>query len=105
MRGGPCGRPPPATRSFSSGADMAERLAPVVNDLSKFFWNGAAEGRLRLPCCVATGRTFWPPSPSRPFVPGGAVTWRETSCEGIVRSVIVYRRAFQESLKDRLPYG
>ena len=84
---------------------MAERLAPIVNDLSKRFWDGAAAGRLCLPYCVATGRTFWPPSPSSPFVANGSVSWREVGTEGVVRSVITYRRTFQKALEDRLPFG
>ena len=84
---------------------MAERLAPIVNELSKSFWDAAMTGRLCMPFCIATGRTFWPPSPSSPFVPNGAVSWHDLDCEGFVRSIIVYRRAFQKALADRLPYG
>ncbi|HEX4737333.1 MAG TPA: OB-fold domain-containing protein [Allosphingosinicella sp.] len=84
---------------------MAERLTPIVNALSQPFWDAAAAGRLCLPFCTATDRTFWPPSPSSPFATGGDVSWRETPPEGIVRSLVVYRRAFQQALADRLPYG
>lgn len=84
---------------------MSERLAPIVNDLSKCFWDAAAAGRLCLPYCVATGRTFWPPSPSSPFVADAAVSWREVDTQGVVRSIIIYRRTFQKVLQDRVPYG
>lgn len=84
---------------------MAEPLAPIVNALSRPFWDSAAAGRLSLPFCAATGRPFWPPSPSSPFARGGAVSWRDAAPEGIVRSLVVYRRAFQQALADRLPYG
>jgi hypothetical protein len=84
---------------------MAERLAPIVNALSQPFWDAAAAGRLCLPFCTATDRAFWPPSPSSPFVTGGEVSWRDIPPEGVVRSILVYRRAFQQALADRLPYG
>jgi uncharacterized OB-fold protein len=84
---------------------MAEHLAPILNALSQPFWDAAAVGRLCLPFCTATGRAFWPPSPSSPFATGGEVMWHDIPPEGIVRSLVVYRRAFQQALADRLPYG
>lgn len=84
---------------------MAERLAPVVNTLSQPFWDAAASGRLCLPFCAATDQAFWPPSPSSPFSTSGEVVWRDIPPEGVVRSLVVYRRAFQQALADRLPYG
>jgi uncharacterized OB-fold protein len=84
---------------------MAERLAAIANALSQPFWDAAAAGRLCLPFCTTTGRFFWPPSPSSPFATGGEVSWRDTPPEGVVRSLVVYRRAFQQALADRLPYG
>jgi uncharacterized OB-fold protein len=84
---------------------MAERIAPIVNRLSEPFWAAAAEGRLALPACSATGRLFWPPSPSSPFVTGGGIEWREVPAKGVVSSIVVYRRGFQKALAGRLPYG
>lgn len=84
---------------------MAERIAPIVNQLSQPFWKAAAEGSLCLPFCDATEQFFWPPGPSSPFVTGGPVSWRESAAEGILRSQVVYRRAFQQALADRVPYG
>ena len=84
---------------------MAERLSPIVNELGTPFWMSAAEGRLVRPFCQTTDCAFWPPSPSSPFVTGGAVAWRDVAPEGTVVSVVIYRRAFQRALADRLPYG
>jgi uncharacterized OB-fold protein len=84
---------------------MAEPVAPVLNDLSRPFWDAAAEGRLVLPFCMATGRAFWPPSPSSPFALGGAVAWRDVAAEGVLLSRVTYRRAFQKAFGDRLPYA
>src|SRR3546814_15306248 len=84
---------------------MSARLAPVVNDLSRPFWDAAEEGRLSLPHCVATGRPFWPPAPASPLRTGGAVAWREIEAAGMLLSMAVYRRAFQAALAGQLPYG
>ena len=84
---------------------MSESLTPVINDLSRPFWNGAEEGRLTLPHCVATGSAFWPPAPTSPFRTSGAVEWREVEAVGIVSSIVVYHRAFQAALAAHLPYG
>lgn len=82
-----------------------ETLAPILNDLSRPFWNGAAEGRLVLPHCLETGRPFWPPAPSSPFWTAGAMEWREVKAAGTLLSLVVYRRAFQAVLAAQIPYG
>ena len=84
---------------------MDEPIAPIVTSLSAPFWSGAEEGRLVLPHCVTTDRPFWPPSPASPFVTGGAVEWRPAEPDGVLRSRVVYRRAFQKVLDAKLPYG
>jgi uncharacterized OB-fold protein len=84
---------------------MAETVSPVVNHLSRPFWDAAAEGRLCLPVCVGTGRVFWPPSPSSPFVSGGAVAWRDQPAGGVMLGRVTYRRAFQTAFAARLPYA
>ena len=84
---------------------MAEPVKPVVNGLSRPFWEAAQAGRLSLPHCVATDRPFWPPSPLSPFAAGGAVAWREVPAEGVLLSRVTYRRAFQRAFAARLPYA
>ena len=84
---------------------MAEPLAPEINSLSQPFWDAAREDRLLLPRCVATGRLYWPPSPTSPFVTAGQVEWRELEPVGTLLSTVTYRRAFQQRFADRLPYG
>lgn len=84
---------------------MAEPLAPVVNALSRPFWDAAGEGRLSLPHCVTTGAAFWPPSPSSPFVQNGVVEWRSVPGEGTLLSCVIYRRAFQQAFAACLPYA
>lgn len=84
---------------------MAESLAPLRNSLSAPFWVGAEAGRLVIPHCLATGRPFWPPSPSSPFVTAGAVDWRVVEPEGEAITIVTYRRGFQQALAGYLPYA
>ncbi len=78
---------------------------PIVNRLNAPFWSAADEGRLSLPHCVVTGQPFWPPSPSSPFQAAGPVEWREIDPQGMIRSIIIFQRAFQPELVSHLPYG
>lgn len=84
---------------------MSEALAPVVNDLNRPFWAGAAEGRLLLPRCETTGRLFWPPSAVSPFVTGGSVSWAGPPGDGLLVAAVVYRRVFQKAFEPLAPYG
>ncbi|WP_164843948.1 Zn-ribbon domain-containing OB-fold protein [Croceicoccus ponticola] len=84
---------------------MVETLQPIRNLLNDPFWKAAKEGCLIMPYCLSSGRYFWPPSPVSPFRTGGVVEWREAETVGTLVSIVTYRRAFQEPLKDRLPYA
>lgn len=84
---------------------MSESVEPLVNDLNRPFWDGAQAGRLMMPHCVSTKAAFWPPSPVSPFRDGRDVHWSEVEPEGIVLASVVYRRPFQKSFADLLPYG
>ena len=83
---------------------MTETSRPLVNALNRPFWEAAAAGKLALPQCATTQRFFWPPSPRSPFS-GGAVVWMDCDPGGVVESVIVYRRPFQQAFAALLPYG
>jgi uncharacterized OB-fold protein len=84
---------------------MGETISPAINTLNQPFWSAAEEGRLVLPFCVLTGRFFWPPASLSPFVGGSAIEWREAATSGVLVTRVVYRRAFQQPLKDRMPYA
>jgi uncharacterized protein len=84
---------------------MTESVAPVSNSLWAPHLEAAAKGVLLLPWCIATARHFWPPSPSSPFVTAGPVEWQEADRIGVLRSLIVYRRVFQQAFADCAPYG
>ena len=84
---------------------MTETVFPVVNDLSRPFWSAGERNELLLPVCISSGRAFWPPSPISPFVNAGSVEWRRIAPEGVVKSIVIYRRIFQASFERLAPYG
>jgi uncharacterized OB-fold protein len=84
---------------------MSTAIEPIINSLSRPFWEKARAGEFFLPHCIQSNRFFWPPSPTSPFVTSGETEWRAAAPEGELQSVIIYRRSFHVSLQPRLPYG
>lgn len=84
---------------------MSDSLRPLINDLNAPFWAGARAGKLMLPCCTATNRPFWPPSPVSAWDARGEVVWRETPPRGVVRAMGVYRRVFLKAFEPLTPFA
>jgi uncharacterized OB-fold protein len=82
-----------------------DSATPVLNALNAPFWTAAQAGRLVLPCCVQTGRLFWPPSPFSPFQTGGVVEWRPAAPEGKLLARAIYRRTFLKKFEPLMPYA
>lgn len=45
---------------------MTERTLPVPTPETRFFWDGAREGELRIQRCGACGKAYFPPRPHCP---------------------------------------
>ena len=84
---------------------MIEALPLLVNELNAPFHEAAATGRLLMPFCMSSQRTFWPPSPLSPYYMRSEVTWRETSPLGTLVSRVIYRRCFQQEFEPFMPYA
>ncbi|TQS45171.1 Zn-ribbon domain-containing OB-fold protein [Cryptosporangium phraense] len=68
------------------------------------YWDGAAAGELWIQRCLSTGRFFFYPRHSSPFVIGGAVEWIRASGRAHLYSYnIVHRPA--PAFADRGPYA
>ena len=68
------------------------RPAPVKQDFSKGFWDGAAEGRLMLQYCPESGKYQFYPRPVSVQTGKRNLEWREASGRGTVYShTITYR--------------
>jgi uncharacterized OB-fold protein len=58
------------------------------------FWEGAAQGELRFPCCDSCGRFQWYPRPMCPVCFSTVFCWRGVEPRGTVYSFSVVRREF-----------
>lgn len=65
---------------------------------------GLADHEIRLPRCANCGRFHWYPMPACPHCQSDAVQWQAVAGDAKLYSWTVVRHAFQESLRDELPY-
>jgi uncharacterized OB-fold protein len=82
---------------------VAERAFPVPDAVTQPFWDGVAEGVLRLQRCAACGRHVFYPRAVCPFCMGSGLVWEEASGLGAVHSFTVVHRAPAE-YRDDVPY-
>lgn len=65
---------------------------PTPTPETQPFWEGAAQGRLRLTYCLDTGQYFFYPRRFSPFTGSANVEWRDVSGEGTLYSYIINYR-------------
>jgi uncharacterized protein len=63
-----------------TGLPETGRSLPAMSDDTRFFWDGAAEGRLLCQRCSGCGRLRHPPGPSCPVC--GALEWVSAELSG-----------------------
>jgi uncharacterized OB-fold protein len=84
---------------------MSEKpRTPVEDPIAGPFFVAAAEGRVTAQRCDACQALRWPPLPGCPECRSRDTTWVDVAPSGTIWSYVVYRRAFQPSLKDQIPY-
>ena len=79
-----------------------ERPAPIVDDRSRPFWTGGAEGELRIARCRGCGRWQHPPTPICPACHGRAIAPEAVSGRGTVWSFTLNRYAWAPGMEP--PY-
>ena len=67
--------------------------APVVNEETRAYWDGANEGKLLLKRCTACSKTHFYPRVHCPHCQSSATEWYEAKGTGKVYSYSVMRRA------------
>lgn len=82
---------------------MTERAYPVPDAVSQPFWEGIAEGVLRLQRCADCGRYVFYPRAVCPHCGSSALEWEEATGAGSVHSFTVVHRAPAE-YRDEVPY-
>ena len=78
--------------------------APQISDLSRPYWEAAAQGRLVLQCCAACGKIRHYPRLLCDHCYSDAAVWNTGSGRGSVHSWTVAHHAFHPAFKDELPY-
>ena len=74
-----------ATKTTSSSSP----LLPVIDDVSRPFFEGARRGELRVQRCVDTGRLLFPPRLHSPFGGRRPPEWIRVSGRGTIWSFVV----------------
>ena len=77
---------------------------PIPSDKTRFYWDGAREGRLLIQRCEACGTWQHPPDVGCPKCLTDEPVPTEVSGRGSVYSFTVVRQAFDPAFADQLPF-
>jgi uncharacterized OB-fold protein len=77
---------------------------PIAASISEPYWQALEDGRLTYQHCPC-GHRWLPPRHECPSCLGTDWTWQTASGKARLISWVVYFTAYDESLKDRLPYN
>jgi uncharacterized OB-fold protein len=77
---------------------------PLVDDVTRFFWDGAARGELLILRCRACLRFVHPPRPVCPFCFTDDLAPEAVSGQATLYTWTVAEQAFHPYFADKLPY-
>jgi uncharacterized OB-fold protein len=83
---------------------MTERAYPVADAVTQPFWDGVAEGVLRLQRCGDCDRCIYYPRAVCPSCMTSDLEWVDASGRGVVHSFTVVHRA-PPDYRDEAPYA
>ncbi len=78
---------------------------PAITPLTAPYWAALNEGRLTYQCCQDCGHRWLPPREECPGCLGPRWEWEQAGGRGRLVSWVVYRVAYHEALRERLPYN
>jgi uncharacterized OB-fold protein len=78
---------------------------PVVTDLTRPYWDGLAQGELRVQRCAACGHAWLPARAECPRCLRADPVWEASSGRARLVSWVVYHIAYHDAFRDRLPYN
>ena len=84
---------------------MTLRPTPTIDDGNKAFWDACEAGELRLQRCTPCGHLRYPISTVCPECLSADADWEVLSGRGTVFSFCIFRHAYNEAWRDRLPYN
>lgn len=84
---------------------MTELITPTITDTNRGFWEGCAQGELRVQRCVACDHLRYPLAPWCPECLLDRWEWQPLSGRGVVASKLVFHQSYHPGWKDRIPYN
>jgi uncharacterized OB-fold protein len=84
---------------------MYEKPLPVLDPLTRPFWEHARRGQLVVQACASCGHLHMPPTCVCPECLGKELVWKQVSGRGKLVSWVVFHRAYWPGFKSELPYN
>ena len=81
-----------------------DKPLPVINDLTRGFWEHAKARRLSAQACAACGDVHFPASPVCPKCLSDRQDWQPVSGRGTLESWVEFHRAYWPGFAKELPY-
>lgn len=82
----------------------AARPRPAADPITAPFWQGCAQGELRIQACEACGARWLPASVVCPSCWSDRVGWVAAAGTGVVLTYAVYRRSDHAAFRALVPY-
>ena len=77
----------------------------MIDEGNKAFWDACAASELRVQRCITCGHLRYPISTVCPECLSEDAAWELLSGRGTVVSFCIFRHAYNEAWRDRLPYN
>ena len=85
--------------------DAPELLTPMVTKETQPFWDGTAEGELRMQACGSCGRLRFPPRTMCPWCQSNEREWRPVAPTGTIWSYCVPHPPLLPAYAELAPYN
>jgi uncharacterized OB-fold protein len=82
-----------------------ESLLPAVDDTNRPYWQGLAEGRLRMLRCERCGKVRYQPSRFCAACGGDKAEWVQLSGRGRIWARCAFHQVYFAAFRERVPYG
>lgn len=89
---------------MTAGATADPRPLPLPDDISRFYWDGARDGRLLLQRCLRCSKYQYPPDVACVHCQSVEIEPSEVSGRGQIWSYVVVGRVFHEGFSAAVPY-
>jgi len=84
---------------------MTAFIRPVITDVNRGFWDGAAQHRLTLQRCESCGEVRYPPAQRCPRCLAAEWSWQDVSGRGEILSFTYFHQKYHPAWADLVPYN